>query len=106
MLQPVTCTSICTTPVAYGDLFDWVFTFQKYLAYPGGLRPPDPSFVAAMLTAPLTILMKIYNIGMQLQIVGQLVTTFDFYAINMGESKHIFISKHKSFCTKTSFSKI
>ena len=44
--------------------------------------------------------MKIYNMGIQLQIVGQLVTTFDFYAINMGESKHTLNSKHKSFCTK------
>ena len=33
--------------------------------------------------------MKIYNMVIQLQIVGQLVTTFDFYAIKMGESKHI-----------------
>ena len=49
--------------------------------------------------------MKIYNLGIQLQIVEQLVTTFDFYAINMGESKHILNSKHKSFCTKASFFK-
>ena len=47
--------------------------------------------------------MKIYNMGIQLQIVGQLATTFDFYAINMGESKHILNSKHKSFGAKASF---
>ena len=44
--------------------------------------------------------MKICNMGIQLQIVGQLVTSFGFYAINMSESKHILNSKHKSFCTK------
>ena len=43
--------------------------------------------------------------GVQLQIVGQLVTTFDFYAVIMSESKHILNSKHKSFCTKASFFK-
>ena len=49
--------------------------------------------------------MKIHNMGIQLQIVGQLVTTFDFYAINMGESKHILNSKHKSSYAKGSFFK-
>ena len=49
------------------------------------------------------LLMKIHNMGIQLQIVGQLLTTFDFYANDTGKSKHILNSKHKSLCTKTSF---
>ena len=66
-----------------------------------GARPPDSPFVAAMLAAPLLSLMKIHNMVIQLQLmVGQPVTTFDFYAINMGENKYMLNSKHKSFCTK------
>ena len=49
--------------------------------------------------------MKIHNMEIQLQIVRQLVITFDFYTINVGESKHILNSKHKLFCTKASFIK-
>ena len=51
-LKEIVGTSL---PVAYGDLFEWVFTLQKFLSYPGGLCPPDPPFVAAMLAAPLPI---------------------------------------------------
>ena len=49
--------------------------------------------------------MKIHNMGIQLQIVGELVITFNFYAIDMGENTHILNSKHKSFYTKGWFFK-
>ena len=44
--------------------------------------------------------MKINNMGIQLQIVGQLVTTFDVYAINIGESKHILVVFSEPYVVK------
>ena len=43
------------TPVAYGDLFNWCSLFKNTYHTLGGLRPLDPPFVAAMLTASLPI---------------------------------------------------
>ena len=70
------------------------------LSYPEGFAPQTPRLSLQCRLPQCLSLMKIHNMGIQLQIVGQLITTFDFYAINMGESKHILNSKHKSFCTK------
>ena len=71
----------------------------------GGFAPHTPCLSLQCWLPHWLSLLEIYNMGIQLQIVGQLVTTFSFYAIKMGESKHILNSKHKSFCTKASFFK-